>query len=255
MDIISQHAFKLVYRLLALVWVGLFIWMISGCQQQPKADDYFPLNPGLSWSYQVTTISGQFRGVERLTIENQQLETRSDLGSDLTTTPIAVRRTSDGTDYYLYRDNTGLYRAAKRTLIEKNPRLDTSPILVMPPLEEMRDGISWNVPTRPYLIHSTRSHVAWNRAMNPFDLTFELTSENERLELPGGTFEHCLKLEGRALIGLYADPKLGYQEVEVVQTEWYAPGVGLVKLVREEPLNLEMFTGGSKTIELVRFDK
>ena len=54
---------------------------------------------------------------------------------------------------------------------------------------------------------------------------------------------------------MYVDPRLGYQDILLTQKEWYAPGVGLVKLIREEPLDLPMFKGGSIMMELEKYER
>lgn len=233
--------------------LALFLATLLGCEQKPAPDDYFPLNAGLSWEYQVTRISEGQKEVDRFRIDNVSYGPRQDLGEELAGFDIVDRRTSDGTHYYLYKDEGYLYRAGKRTLIEYKPRIDSPQRLIMPTMDDMEAGATWNLDTVPYLIHSTHSHVSWEQTIHEFDLAFELVSTDETLSTPAGNFSNCLKIEGRALIGLYADPKLGYQELEVIQTEWYAPGIGLVKLVREEPLEMEMFVGGTLSYELVRY--
>lgn len=35
----------------------------------------------------------------------------------------------------------------------------------------------------------------------------------------------------------------GYRDIQIRTTEWHAPGIGLVKLVREEPLDTDVFQG------------
>ena len=50
---------------------------------------------------------------------------------------------------------------------------------------------------------------------------------------------------------IYADPVVGWRELPLTTTEWYCAGVGLVKLVREEPAESTFLTGGTLTMELV----
>jgi hypothetical protein len=229
--------------------------LLSGCgQTDVPFDDYFPLEPGVHWEYQRTEIRGTERKVSRFVVDNLDRRIIPELGDELATVPVTVRHTSDGTDYYLYADNTGVYRAGHRTLIEYYANPDPQPRLVLPAVDEFERGVSWNQTSRPYLLHSVQSHVAWNGSGNDITLSWEVITDDESVQVPAGKFEHCLRIEGRTTLGLYADPRLGYQEVPVSQVEWYAPGVGLVKLVRDEPLDLDMFKGGSLVMELVRFE-
>ena len=245
------------------------ILILYGCSRPTEPHDWFPLQPGLEWQYQVTEQSGDQKTVRRFSIETIDVRLLGEFSAienldlsdlvaatearDASELEVFTRRSSDGTDYYYVAGEEGLLQLGKRTLIEKQPRWYSTARLVMPWLEEMVHGISWNLPTLPYLIHSTQGHVAWNRSSNGFELVYELVEEGITVETVAGTFDDCILLEGRALIGLYADPKLGYQEVEVVQREWYAKGVGLLRLEREEPLDMMMFKGGSLAFELIRF--
>ncbi|WP_221800048.1 hypothetical protein [Oceanobacter mangrovi] len=238
-----------------LVGLALTV-LLGGCQSQQDSS-YFPLQPGYRWVYQVTESGPDLPEKQIRRFEIQTLEPQSNTRFvELTDeTQVFIRRTSDGTSYYYSRDDSGVYQLGKRNLIEKQPAVFAEPRLVMPPLDDLTNGYNWTLATRPYRIHSTRSHVAWNRALNGFDMTYELAGSDMTITTPAGRFEHCILLEGRAQVGLYADPRLGYQEVEVVQREWYAAGVGLVRFERDEPLDLEMFKGGSVRFELIALDR
>ncbi|WP_028293361.1 hypothetical protein [Oceanobacter kriegii] len=255
-------------RRILLLGLGLMCGVLTGCSSPSEPHGWFPLQPGYHWSYQVTervseAVEERFGDAEAVTathIRRFDVETRAvastDYFNDLLegdSAPVFARYTSDGTRYFYSVTDEGVMQLGVQNLIEYRPRLRTEPLLTIPALDVLQHGISWNMPTRPYLLHSTQSHVAWNRASNGFELTFELVEEGITLATPAGRFDNCILLEGRALIGLYADPRLGYQEVEVTQKEWYAPGVGLVRLERNEPMDLAMFKGGSVQFELVSF--
>jgi len=45
----------------------------------------------------------------------------------------------------------------------------------------------------------------------------------------------------------------GFVNVPVVQTEWYAPGVGLVKLERTETIGKSIYVGGKFSLDLESF--
>lgn len=237
-----------------LLLLPLLAGGLVGCRQDVTDDRYQPLEAGLSWQYQRTEVSAGQRKVSRFVIENLRHQVEPDLGIELASTPVTVRHTSDGTDYYLYADMTGVYRVGHRTLIEYYPQLDVEPQLVIPAADELQSSITWTRPSRSYLIHSVHSSVAWNPAVSAVTMTWEIAATDEMVEVAAGRFEHCLKLEGHAEFGMYVDPKQGFRQIEINQTEWYAPDVGLVKLVREEPLDMDMFQGGSLTFELIRFD-
>ncbi|MEZ5453663.1 MAG: hypothetical protein R3E93_12740 [Thiothrix sp.] len=80
---------------------------------------------------------------------------------------------------------------------------------------------------------------------------------DEQVEVPAGRFSFtalaCWSKVRRNLT-LYADPRKGDSQVHVTTREWYAPGIGLVRLEREEPLDTDVYKGGKVTLELVEFD-
>ena len=51
-----------------------------------------------------------------------------------------------------------------------------------------------------------------------------------------------------------ADARIGASEVPITQTEWYAPGVGLVLLEREEKLDTLQIVGGKVRMQLLSFE-
>ena len=53
-----------------------------------------------------------------------------------------------------------------------------------------------------------------------------------------------------AVVGAFASPVLGWKDMPLTTREWYCTGVGLVKLVREEPAGSTYLGGGTTTLEL-----
>ena len=49
---------------------------------------------------------------------------------------------------------------------------------------------------------------------------------------------------------LFADPVIGFKDMPLTTTEWYCPGPGLVRVVRNEPANSTFLVGGTQTLEL-----
>lgn len=250
-----MHIVSVWARLLSVPVLGSVL-VIAGCgQPEVEFDTWQPLEAGWHWEYQRTDVLDGKRQVSRFVMDNLERRQIEELGDEYANQDLTVRRTSDGTDYYLYADQTGIYRAGTRNLIEYNPRADVEPRLIIPAADELDGGITWNQPSRPYMIHSTKSHLGWNAASMNLNLVWEVAERGETVTVAAGTFENCLRLEGRGTFGLYADPRTGYQEVPVVQTEWYAPGVGLIRLIRSEPLEMELFRGGEVLFELVSYHR
>ena len=84
-------------------------------------------------------------------------------------------------------------------------------------------------------------------------MTYTIAALGETVEVRAGRWEGCVRVRGVATLKLFADPVAGWRDVPLVTTEWYCPGVGLVKPLREEPARSAFLIGGTVTMELVAF--
>jgi hypothetical protein len=222
-----------------IVLSGLLLVSCSNASNENSS--YFPLQQGLRWDYLVTTRVGN-------SIEQSEFSIRTGEQTSIDNIPHGVRITSDGTRYYITEDNGGIYRSAKRTLVESKPGIDDPPhwILKYP----MQTGTNWSNQTYPYVLRRIYPYEErLTRGMN-LKMTYQIAALDDTLVVPAGRFDNCIRVEGEATLTLYADARSGYEEILINTTEWYAPGTGLVKLLREEPLNSEVYAGGSVVYEL-----
>lgn len=220
--------------------------MLQACDK-PAVDDYFPLNQGLRWEYQLTIEHPERLDTKQLVIESRgETQFKEQL--------VSIRQTSDGTDYYIARQADGFYRVAKRSLVESKPQLDATPRLVLPLPISQAKGKTWSAISQPYLIERVFEGMDVMTAdMLQFPMIYTVLSLDETVELPAGSFNHCVLVEGQTDLSLYTDARTGNSMVPITTREWYAPGVGLVKLEREEPLNTDVYKGGKIVMELVKF--
>ena len=72
--------------------------------------------------------------------------------------------------------------------------------------------------------------------------------------MPAGSFAHCVRVKGVAMLRLFADPVNGFKDMPLTTLEWYCPGVGLVRVERREPANSTFLTGGTMTMELMEWE-
>ncbi len=229
-----------------LCWcVFVLTTVISGCDGAPSS--YFPLDSGAAWTYRVliTTERGEVTE-KKLNIEN--------LGREIINgTKFHIRRTSSGTDYFIGQDETGIYRAAKRTIVDHQPRLDREPRYILK--RPFAPGSEWRATTHPYVIRRLQPYTeSFHRGIE-FPMNYHIEALQETVNVPAGTFNSCIKVTGVADLKMYVDPRSGVGEIPIITHEWYAPGVGLVKLERIEKLDTEQFTGGRVLFELARFER
>ena len=212
----------------------------------PPSPEYFPLESGLRWEYRVHEQNRLVDKVERLSLRNRDAQEHE--GQRY------VRRlASDGNEYWLTVSDGSLQRRGLRTAIDFAPRMDVHPrtVLQLPPAT----GQAWEVETRPYILERAepfRERFSQDDSKR-IVLRMQVAALDDVVEVPAGKFERCLRLEGTGLLNVLADARIGASEVPVAHTEWYAPGVGLVKLVRTETLDTQQIVGGTVTMELLSF--
>lgn len=228
-------------RLIVLLVTALLV----ACDSVPSPE-YFPLKPGLHWDYALHEKNRLVDQVSMLSLRNLKMATRENQR-------FARRLASDGNEYWLSLGDKALMRAGQRTAIDFEPRMDATPRIVMqlPPALNQ----AWSVDTRPYILERAepfRERFSQDDSKR-IELRMTVAALDDVVEVPAGKFERCLRLEGRGVLNVLADARIGASEVPVTHTEWYAPGVGLVKLLRIESLDTTQIVGGSVTMELVDF--
>lgn len=222
--------------------------ILSACNDDRDTTDYFPLDKGLEWQYkQLLTTEGK---QEEWSYTVTNLDT-----TEIDNQEVTVRRTNDGRDYYLIRKPDGIYRYASRTLFETYPTVDepSRKILPLPYLDSSTK--QWSSTTTRYIIHriGPSTIVSANSDIQNFVMSYRITSQDETVIVPAGKFEDCILVEGDATLTLFTDPHIGYQDIPIKTREWYAPGIGLVKLERTEPVDTRVYKGGSYIFELTHF--
>ena len=86
------------------------------------------------------------------------------------------------------------------------------------------------------------------RTLLPIKINNKVISNDETLKVGNKLLRNCLKIEGVGQTSYNPGPPLKNINIEVKKTEWYAPNLGLVKLIREE-------TSDSETMGRVYYEK
>ncbi|MEQ9479148.1 MAG: hypothetical protein RIK00_07490 [Algiphilus sp.] len=226
-----------------LLWLGLAV-LLAACDEAPRG--YFPLNEGLSWTYRVTTERDGQRSSTLFRIRNVE-RTREDGVTR------AVRRTDSGTDYIIAEDNSGIYRIAKRLVVQLEPVPDPHPRYVL--RQPIQPGTAWTLKSHPYVLQRMYEAEDVLRRTMTVEMAYEIEDTATSVQVPAGRFDNCVLVVGRGTLPIYTDAVDGWTDVPIISREWYAPGVGLVKLERSEPLRTHSFTGGTRTFELTQFSR
>ncbi len=229
----------------AAAWLAALA--LTGCGGPPAGTAYFPLEAGKRWVYEQVTEW------ENNTVEREPL-VLSALGSDTLESGSAWRRRSDsGIDYWLRADDSGIYRVASKTDLQEAPEPDKAPRFVLK--APLAVGTSWQAHTTTYLLKRNADFPPEIRHTHkPVPMSYRIAALGETLTTRAGQFNDCVRVQGTAVIKLFADPVVGFKDMPLATTEWYCKGVGLVKAERTEPANSTFLTGGKMTLELLEWN-
>lgn len=216
-----------------------------------SSNDYFPTAEGLTWVYAKKKETEFENTTSTVTIST--VGKKPVWFADGSKQFLPVRQTNHGTDYYIQETADAYYRAARRLVIELKPVPDPQARLILPRGENLRPGFIWSAMATPYAVSWKPPFTEMNASIKPFDMLYEVLSVDETVSTPAGEFTDCVLIQGTGSMTIYADPKSGYNEILITHKEWYAPGVGLVRLERTEPLELNIISGGQITMVLTDF--
>ncbi len=220
--------------------------LLAACQGRPAGDGYFPLEAGHQWQYEMRTER------ENGSVQKETL-VLSTLGEQVIEGGPAWRRRSDsGVEYWLRSDASGVWRVASKTDLEDSPRLDPDRRWVLK--APLAAGTEWQALTTAYVLERRADFPREIRhSHKPVPMTYTIEATGQALDTRAGRFADCLRVQGRAAMRLYADPVVGWKDMPLSTTEWYCKGVGLARLVRDEPASGNFLSGGKVTMELTQW--
>jgi hypothetical protein len=237
--------------LIAALVLGMAAALLAACQARPPAESesYFPLAAGHRWVYDVKT-EWENNVVEHETrvMSTHGLETLNDVDGGQ-----AWRRRSDsGLDYWLRSDDSGIARIASKNDLQAEPLRDKAPRHVLK--KPYVVGTTWASTTTAYLLHRRQEFPREIKHTHPeVPMTYTIDAVDESRTTRAGRFDKCLRVTGRAVLRLYADPVVGWRDLPITTREWYCQGVGLVRLERDEPAQSTFLGGGALSMELMEW--
>jgi len=191
----------------------------SGCGRSGSAD-YFPLGGTQVWDYEIRrSIKGE-EHTQRLL---------------LTSLPAA---NIDGTEYFPQLRLDGRLDVFSRTKdgIQRDYFANTPPLQVLP--AELKPKASWRAPGQILFLEITGAFHATFQERKKLTINLEYVVEamDDTVDVAAGHYTDCMRVEshGSMFAGATLKEFLGISFIQIEQTEWYAPGVGLVKRTRKE---------------------
>jgi hypothetical protein len=194
--------------------------LLAAACGRPAAGDYFPLGKGAAWEYAISYKVRGERHTQRLIFSNGD--------------PVVVndkryypRIGLSGKREYFRRTDSGILHvdpvSGKQSQVLKFP---------------LKKGQTWQADSKIKVLEVTGAFTPTFRAriINPVTLTYRIEDSDDTVSVAAGTFRHCLRIRSRGSLfaGKTLQQFMGINSIDIDQTEWYAPGVGLVKTVRQE---------------------
>lgn len=238
-------------KLLAFTLLAMLLPALLACQARPNSEDYFPLQAGHRWTYRVLTQldDGSPPEQELLRFETRGARRLPALGD----AEAWLRHGDGGVDYWLRRDESGVYRMASQSLVDDGPQADKPVRYVLKAPYTV--GSSWQADTTAYLLLRSNEFPREIRHVHPHILmSYQISASAVELSTPAGQFKNCLLVSGLATLRLYADPASGWRDQPLRSKEWYCPGVGLARLERSEHAHTGFLSGGERVLELEAFE-
>jgi hypothetical protein len=201
------------------------------------------LAEGHRWTYQVST---EF---ENSKSERNTLVLRNVGSAELADGPAWQRQSDSGMNYWLRQDETGIYRVASRHALHAQYQTDTPVRYVLK--APLQVGTQWSASTTAYLLHRPNEFPREIRHTHPsVPMRYTLEALKQSVDTLAGRFDDCLLVKGVGVVRLFVDPVAGIKDMPLTSREWYCAGVGLVKLIREEPAVSTFLGGATMTLEL-----
>tara|TARA_B100001093_G_C26692611_1_gene955481 strand:- start:308 stop:1009 length:702 start_codon:yes stop_codon:yes gene_type:complete len=220
------------------------ILFINSCNERKV--DFFPLKEGNIWNYDVEI----YPNVEDKVIykkNNYSLpKTNLKINSEKIKETYPILR-EDNSIYYYSKNKNGVYREAIQ-FANQSPLIyekEKKYVLKYP----IKVGEKWSSQSKTFLIIRRYPYFDY-RATTDFEIDYEITSVNETVKVPAGKFNKCIKIEGKGNATFIGDREIGLIKIAIKTTEWFAPGVGLVKIIRKEETDSDLF-GKSKMVQVL----
>ena len=223
----------------------LVLLILASCKKDNQK--YFPLKNGHIWNYNVVINPGVEDKINYKKINSSIEGTLIKKPGIEETIPVHPILREDDSIYYYSKNKNGIFREGiqfKRespVIFEKNKKY----VLKYP----IKIGTKWNSVSKTFLIIRRYAYFDY-RATTMFDINYEIKSLTETIKVPAGNFKNCVKVVGKGETTFIGDREIGSIKIKIMTNDWYAPKVGLVKSIRWEETDSDLF-GKSKMVQVL----
>lgn len=224
---------------------GAALLCLVACAREEA--DYFPSRAGLTWVYAVHTKNRREQSHHRhlvMSLAPARLDDRRTL--------LRRRRHDGSVAAYVIRHN-GIFhvgptfRGARSELKGAGQRVLGFPLRV---------GTAWERNVETGLVPQSGCGVCTTTGSieEISRLRYRIVDVSAVADVPAGVFENCIKVRGTGRVEANANNSgMEPVEIRIDAREWYAPDVGLVKMIWHERPDDPLFSEGRSLMELDAF--
>ena len=212
----------------------LFLFILIGCSEINHT--YFPLGKIKSWSYKIeiepeVDKKTVYKKIN-LSLGKKKLELE---GKKESFYPFLRE---DGSIFFYKLEKNGIFRSGFAFAKDQNIYKEKRERMVLP--SPIKIGKKWSVDSKTYLILKRYPYYDY-RATTNFMIDYEIISTDEIISTPTGKFRNCILIRGIGNTKFIGDSEIGSIAINIQSEEWYAKGVGLIKSVRVEKTDSDLF--------------
>lgn len=227
-------------RILQLLFLSL---LVTACGDTDG--DYLPLPTTATLTYALTeTTSGNTRRQKQLTTIRGPLT--------IDDKKVYQQFTANGPQRLLQENADGIVEIAYYQ--SSDPAYHDDSILVLP--RPLQTGSRWRAPVTTHLLE-WRKHVLENagrRFRHTLMADYHCETLSDQIETPAGTFNNVARINVSASETIEYGNTQEQTAIHVEMTQWYAPGIGLVKSERRESADSRELNPGEAILVLERID-
>ena len=219
--------------------LACLLLLCGGCGRGDRA--YYPTDTGRWWYYETRAEVRSETSRQRLFVSNLKREGERLIQRRQAAQQHVYSITPDGLQHEGFSEggagDTSAVQAAQHMVLPSKPE----------------PGQQWAFKSRLRVIDSRTFAPEDRLARLPLNLDMQasVSKIDETVQVPAGRYEGCVRVDSTGKMNVPVDHAQSFVEVVAEQSEWYAPGVGLVRLERKEHSDSTFLQNGSYVQELL----
>ncbi len=200
---------------------------------------YYPLKEGVTYVYQLSMKKSGVGSSFKIVVKN--LPARQLNGKKVV--PQQVNMEENITLTFIVNDKTGIYEYARQGQGKTDPKVHTVPEYYLK--KPLKPGTGWRIESKTSLL----------KVQDNISLEYKILSLSEVITVPAGTFNNCIRIKASGNKTKYAFNLNRQVQIKAERHIWYAPGVGIVKLIYRQDSGALQFGSGSVEMQLISYEK